>query len=253
MACCSLTLQGGHFGKVRLPATKVSPQVDKPSLRRKGGVMLRSMHTMFGYSILATDGEAGKVHDVLFDEKIWSTTYLVASVGGLLVKKKVLLPPTTLGHPDLKTKEFRVNWSRRQVSSSHKLSARVPVAAGGNPDAERRTRNPRPAQGRTGISECTEAVRAGTNQAGQESDNPHLRSARDLLRCRIEAIDGDIGRVGDLMTDDVSWEIRYVVIHTPGSLHHRKILISPLWIRSIAWPEETVKVDFTTQMLLKSL
>jgi hypothetical protein len=223
----------------------------------KEGAMLRSVYTMMGYSIVATDGEAGKVFDVLFDDKIWSTAYLVASVGGILGKKKVLLPPTTLGQPDLKTKAFPVAYSKDQVNSSLEVSLEKPFLKRDevplHVDPEWSRTSPPSSSPLEDDGPARSSSQSDARQPSLEADDPHLRSAKEILRCRIQAIDGIVGHVGDLLADDVSWAIRYIVIHTPSSLHHKRILISPLWVRSIAWPEETVKVDFTTQMMMKSL
>jgi len=41
-----------------------------------------------------------------------------------------------------------------------------------------------------------------------------MRSSREVMSYGIEATDGSIGRVEDLLLDDSEWTIRYVVVNT---------------------------------------
>jgi hypothetical protein len=60
-----------------------------------------------------------------------------------------------------------------------------------------------------------------------------LVSMRELQGYRIEATDGSIGRVHELLFDDIRWVIRYVVIDTGPWLPGRRVLISPISVDSI--------------------
>jgi hypothetical protein len=75
--------------------------------------------------------------------------------------------------------------------------------------------------------------------------DPHLRSAEEIFNYHIEARDGDMGHVDDVIVDDESWGIRYAVIDTGNWLPRRKVLISPQWIKAISWDESKVKVDLS--------
>ena len=54
-----------------------------------------------------------------------------------------------------------------------------------------------------------------------------LRSLLDLRNYRIQAIDGHIGGVHDLLFDDQRWTVRYLVVDLGSWLPGRKVLISP--------------------------
>jgi sporulation protein YlmC with PRC-barrel domain len=66
-----------------------------------------------------------------------------------------------------------------------------------------------------------------------------LRAGSSLRGYRIAASDGPIGTVADLLFDDKSWKVRWVVVDTGTWLAGRKVLIHP----SVA------AVNFETQML----
>jgi hypothetical protein len=54
-----------------------------------------------------------------------------------------------------------------------------------------------------------------------------LHSADKLRGTRLEAVDGEVGKVKDLYFDDVSWSLRYFVVDTGHWLSSRQVLISP--------------------------
>ena len=55
-----------------------------------------------------------------------------------------------------------------------------------------------------------------------------LRSLKVLEHFRVNAVDGDIGRVVNFMMDDSTWTVRYLVVDTGGVFAGRDVLISPI-------------------------
>lgn len=74
-----------------------------------------------------------------------------------------------------------------------------------------------------------------------------MRSSREVMSYNVEATDGSIGHVEDLIPDDSEWIIRYVVIHTENWLPGRKVLVAPSWISRIVWDEKRVCLSHTRQ------
>lgn len=58
--------------------------------------MLSKAKTLNGYSLIARDGEIGKVKEFYFDDKHWTIRYLVADTGNWLTGRKVLISPYAL-------------------------------------------------------------------------------------------------------------------------------------------------------------
>lgn len=56
---------------------------------------------------------------------------------------------------------------------------------------------------------------------------------QQLLGFQMAATDGQIGIVHDFIFEDSSWIIRYLVINTAGWLPGKRVLISPVSVRSI--------------------
>jgi hypothetical protein len=72
-----------------------------------------------------------------------------------------------------------------------------------------------------------------------------LRSIGDLRRVRIAATDGQLGRVHDLYFDDLSWNVRYLVVDTGGFPPDRWWLVSPQSLRRSDTDPGTLRLPLT--------
>jgi hypothetical protein len=80
-----------------------------------------------------------------------------------------------------------------------------------------------------------------------------LRSLKDLEGYKNEATDGAIGRVDDLIGDDATWVVRYLVVATHKWWPGRKVLIAPPWlVGPISWSERKVKIILTRESIRNS-
>lgn len=74
----------------------------------------------------------------------------------------------------------------------------------------------------------------------------HLRSMEEILDYQIEAVgDDDFGAISDLIFEESTWAIRYIVIDThkfwPGG---KKILFSPAWVEKFDSNAKKLVTDF---------
>lgn len=74
-------------------------------------------------------------------------------------------------------------------------------------------------------------------------DDRHLMSARELNGFHIQATDGEIGHVDDVLLDEQSWGIRYLVLDTSNWIGGRSVVISPRLLSGVDWPDRMVKVE----------
>ena len=79
-----------------------------------------------------------------------------------------------------------------------------------------------------------------------------LRSLKDLEGYTIAATDGDVGRVVDFLLDDERWAIRYLVAETGGFLDGRRVLLSPISLRSVDWSSRRVHLALTVDKIKNS-
>jgi hypothetical protein len=79
-----------------------------------------------------------------------------------------------------------------------------------------------------------------------------LRNSKDMEGFIIGAIDGDIGHAKDFYFDDEAWTIRYLVVETGNWLASRRVLISPMAINGVEWPDKRLTASITRQQVKDS-
>jgi len=181
--------------------------------------MLRSLYVMLDYHIAATDGEAGKVRDFLFDDKSWIVHYLVAEIPSAPGNRKVLILPFVAGRPDWDARRLPVLLTCQQIRTSPPLEADRPVAL---------------------QREC------GLKRLGS-----HLRSMQELLGYSVYTTDGEVGIIEDFVIEDTLWSVHHAVVALKQPVL-RSILLSPDSIRSISWSGKAVWVNHSLQELEKN-
>lgn len=220
--------------------------------------MLRVVNELTGYVLEAEDGEIGRCKDFLFDDEKWVIRYMVADTRKWLPGRKVLISPISLGEPRWSERRLPVRLTKGQVRESPPLDEHAPVSrqyemgwhnyygwsyywAGHDLWGPAATpaelyRKPRP------------------QEATKEKVSHHdfLRSFDEISGYRIHATDGEIGHVEDLVVDDTSWLVRYVVIDTRNWLPGRKVLVSPAWVSDVEWPQRRVTFDLTREAIKDS-
>ncbi|MDO8479198.1 MAG: PRC-barrel domain-containing protein [Candidatus Rokubacteria bacterium] len=65
----------------------------------------------------------------------------------------------------------------------------------------------------------------------------HLQPATAVMGCAMQAEDGEIGHVKDVLVDDKAWAIRYLVVDTEKWWAGKKVLVSPGWLTRVTWGE----------------
>lgn len=221
--------------------------------------MLRSVNDLRGHAIRATDGVIGRVDDFYFDDHDWAIRYLVVDTGTWLSGRTVLISPIAIGPPDWTASVIPVSLTKDQVEHSPDIDTRKPVSrqheveyfgyygypyywggAGlwgmgaypGSPTTEGR---------------IEEEFKAHRTPATRAPDDRHLRSSNAVIGHHIEATDGAIGHVEDLLVDDRTWAIRYLIVDTHNWWGGQQVLVAPQWITDVSWSESTVSVDLTRQ------
>lgn len=55
--------------------------------------MSQNIKQLYGKSLLASDGEIGRIKDFYFDDQSWAVRYVIADTGSWLPGRQVLLAP----------------------------------------------------------------------------------------------------------------------------------------------------------------
>ena len=92
-----------------------------------------------------------------------------------------------------------------------------------------------------------EELKAHRTHAARTPDDCHLRSSNAVIGHHIKATDGGIGHLEDLLVDDHTWAIRYLIVDTSNWWGGQHVLVAPQWIEGVSWSEAKVFVDLTRQ------
>lgn len=224
--------------------------------RTQSSGMLRSARHVLGYTCAATDGEIGKVKDMLLDDLSWSVRYFVVNTGNWLVGRQVLLSPASFGTPDWMAQTLPIRLTRKQIEESPPLEYDRPVSRQLEHSVAAYYGWPiywgGPATATMAIPVMQEeALRREAGTVGEEGD-PHLRSLKEISGYHLQARDGEIGHLEDLIVDDADWRTRYLVVDTRNWIPGRKVLVAPHWFTGIDWAARVIAVDLDKERIKNS-
>lgn len=220
--------------------------------------MLRSLKSLTGQPIEATDGKIGRIHDFFIDEGDWLVRYLVADTSRWLPGRKVLLAPHVVGRIT-PSDGVRVALTQEQIKTSPDIDTDKPVSRQRQIELHSHYAWPHywtagslmtsppppvPAPRHTGKPQREQAEASG---------DPHLRSMRAVTGYHIAARDGETGHIDDLIVESPGWHIRYLVVDTGKWLPGRKVLLAPDWrVEGFSWADRNVVVDLTREQIKES-
>jgi hypothetical protein len=208
-------------------------------------------------NIKASDGELGRVKDVYFDDRYWTTRFLVVDTHAWLpLSQKVLLSPIALFKFHVDDAEIKVSMTKEMVENCPKVEEQETVSR----EFEKKYFDyfgygyywtGESAWGDysypSALSNRDMLSHAVIQKTEIEKTN-HLRSANEVQNYDVEEIDGSKGHVHDFIWDTYDWSLKYIVIDTrnwlPGG---KKVLITPKQVDGISWESKTVKCKLSIQ------
>jgi uncharacterized protein YrrD len=218
--------------------------------------MLLATSAVKGYSIEAQDGVIGTVKDMLFDDRTWQIKWLVIDTGSWLVDRKVLLHPSAIASFDFRGKRLKTTLTKIQVEESPDLKSDQPVSRlhesntydyyGWDP-LWGNSMYGSTLGGQLVLPPLYFGSKQHNDEPGHETpDNvaeSHVRSFHEITGYHIQATDGDMGHVDNLLFDNEQWGVRYLIVDTGNWWMGKKVLISPFAVTSIAWSDRTISID----------
>jgi stress response protein YsnF len=216
--------------------------------------MLTKAKNLFGFHLLATDGEIGGVHDFYFDDQTWTIRYLVAETGRWLAERQVLISPFSIRRVDYEEKRVQVGLTKKQIEDSPPIETHLPVSRHYELQYAKYYGWPLywtgPALwGTNPYPVYTGSFDYNTTRTEEPSPEPHLRNVRSVIGNYIHARDKDLGHVHDFLVDDESWAIRYLEVDTRNWWPGKKVLVAPQWIQRVSWHEARVWVDLESDAI----
>lgn len=216
--------------------------------------MLRSIKELIGYNIRGKDDYIGLTTDFYFDDLHWVIRYLVADVGVWQPNRKVLLSPYVIKNTEWETSEIEIRLTKAQVENSPEVDTDKPVSRQQETDLVDYFKWPIywSVKGIAGETAAETLVNMSANEeaGNEEADyDSHLRSVNEVLGYQVEAKNGAVGYIDDLIIDLQQWTINYLVIDTGSLLSSKTVLVAASWIDEFAWSVSKVFVNLTKESI----
>ena len=215
--------------------------------------MLRTLSSLYRYTLHTREGELGNIADAYFEDETWVIRYLVVDLNRWLPGRKVLVPPAIAERPKDETGQLPVEMTRESVRTAPDFKTEQPVSRqledrlhsffGWQPywagEPEGGQTSPRVPSG----DEMTGDREADSTPKEAPTGNPNLRSARDLIGYKIEAATQPVGTLTDLLVDDESWMVRYLVIDVGQPDTTRQVVIAADTVEKVDWHQFAIFLD----------
>jgi uncharacterized protein YrrD len=229
------------------------------------------LHTLLqnvkGIPVMASDGEIGQIIDVYFDDAEWACRHFVIKTGGWLDRRDVLLAPYAVRRIDWDRAVMEVDLTRDLIRKGPNIDTAMPVSRqheitlfdyygypyywsgpyvwGPFPSAEL------PLTAQKEVDEATK-LRLEIRAREREQFDPHLRSANEVAGYKIEASDGSIGELDDLLFKEEDWTLQFLVIDTRKWLPGKHVVVPVDWVDRVSWGEHAVFVALTKDDVRRS-
>ncbi len=182
--------------------------------------MFRSLDSLLGSVVIATDGEVGRAYNALIDDRLWAMRYLVVETDSRFGHRRVLISPAALGSPNLIEGTIPVLLTKEQVQRSPDVDTDPPVS--------RQQEN---------------CVLSSAGFDSEQSGDPHLRSAKELAGYHVDASDGSLGDIADFIVEDQGWGILDLVVDAGPSPDGHKIVVPTGWVSEVSWEGRSVQLN----------
>lgn len=216
---------------------------------------LVNLNAITTYSLEAVDGEIGKFEEIYFEDSYFMIRYLVVNTGRWLSGRRLLLSPFTVGDADEQKHVLFIELTQEQIRHSPPIESAQPVSReyeinyfkyyGWPPYWENTPWPTTPS-----IPPPAADSPYGDLERNFRPEENHLRSSNEIQGYRIDVKNGSIGHVKSFIIDTQYWTIRYLEVDTRKWFRGGKfILISPAWITQISWPERSLSLDLSREVL----
>ena len=205
--------------------------------------MFRSLGDLMGASMIATDGEIGRICNFLFDDESWKIRYCVVDVGHWLARREVLLSMSAIDQPDWKTKTLRARLTKEQLRNGPDVDSKKPVSR--QQEIAMREYFGWPAYWDTVVDKVfpPNLIPAGREFPVHTEEDNHLRSWEDVIGYEVWASDGVVGCLESFVVDEAVWHIGYLDVKTGDWLQSRSVLVPTSWVKSISWADHHVNLQ----------
>jgi hypothetical protein len=239
--------------------------------------MLVSLAKPEGYRLDAIDGHIGRCADFLIDDACWVVRWMVADTGNWLPGRKVLVSPALLDVPDWLHHRLPVRLTREQIEAAPPLDDDAPISRRyeqaynafhglphywlgsnlwGHYPLPSSMLGPREAADQP-VSRVPDNAALTEPMTTEDEDRIALRSLREITGYGVLAKPGDadtpaterVGRIDDLIIDERTWAVRYVVVDRSWLPLSKHVLLPVELVRDLDWTTQRLHAAATEQQV----
>jgi hypothetical protein len=178
--------------------------------------VLQSVKSFYGYRVGATDGLAGGVTDVYFNDQDWIARQIVASQHPTRLNKGVLLTPEQIRRVDASENVLHVSLARAECDALPSASSLLPV--------------------------CKQYELRGGLRPESAKGDPHLRATTAVTGYEIHDPESHLGIVHDFLIDTSAWKIAFLVGRRFG-VREREFLVATSAVNRISFASRRVAIQ----------
>ncbi|MFO7907203.1 MAG: PRC-barrel domain-containing protein [Planctomycetota bacterium] len=191
--------------------------------------MLIAFQAAMQTTVEGVDCTIGSLQDLIFARESWQIRYLAVATGQFFGRRRALFSPEAVRQIDWSRGSISVDASQEQIVTMPRLDGELPSR---HEERELTGHFGWPPYWETTVPVVTE-------------EPPRLWGTKELIGYDVDAQDGEVGYVEDLIFDDHSWRIRYLVVDIGSWLSGRRILAAPDWAHEIDWDSRDVRMNLT--------
>ncbi|HMQ53020.1 MAG TPA: PRC-barrel domain-containing protein [Anaerolineae bacterium] len=206
--------------------------------------MLKSAYKLLGMAVATTDGKAGTVHDLLFNDQSWQVEQIVVDTGNIFPGRKVVIEPSFVDHLQSTDSQLQTQLSLDEIQHRPRVfpfnleqpaaptaveQPELPLERLGGGLFQEQTVGMEPDSIFETIKAQEAKERAVATGSGKRPSHNYY-SAKETIGAAVVASDGDLGHIEDLQLEAETWLVKQVVIDTRNWLPGRRVRVEPRWI-----------------------
>lgn len=198
--------------------------------------MLQQTKIIKTYALCASDGDLGYLKEFYFDNFYWNVRYLGVDTGSWLNERLIVIPPNTINTAYKPDSIISVNVTRKQIEMSPALDCDESIS-------------------RQYEKKFNTYYKLPEHHYGfdpETSGSSNLATTKDVFGYHIQALDGEIGHVIDIIIDMETWDIRYLLVDTKNWWAGKKVLISIKWIERMCCAESKIIINQSMEKIRQS-
>jgi hypothetical protein len=229
------------------------------------------MNALTKAKIKSVDLAFGDIRDLYFDDVSWMLRYFVVDVGTWLEGRHVLISPESLTEYREDENAFACKLTRQQIHDSPLFDSQKTVSRQQEESLSKHygwtpywvtpmAAFPLPglytypivgaASDRWNQQNKMAPTVAKEVEARQDMDREqeaHLRSFQEIKSYGLQATDGDIGELDDLLLDTASWRVTHIIVDTRKWWPGGQVVIDRALVTDISWGDAKIVVAMSRE------